>query len=199
MEIEAEIGPELLQEERSSATPAPRGRPWPKGQSGNPQGRPRRSGPSRAHKAAYVAHSLFDRKTARLVERAIGWAEGGDKAMLRAYLGRIVPPRGEVPVWLNVPAIESRRDVMAALRAVGNAVAQGEITSAQGLRLVRLYTDLLLSLEEGHFAAAASGSASAKAGMMSRAKRRILWREPPKLTMTYSTPPRRSASSLRAI
>ena len=140
MEIDAEIGPELLQEERGSA--APRGRPWPKGQSGNPQGRPTQSGPSRARKAAYVAHSLFDRKTVRLVERAIGWAEGGDKTMLRAYLGRLVPPRQEVPVWLNVPAIEGRRDVMAALRAVANAVAQGEITSAQGLRLVRLYTEI---------------------------------------------------------
>ena len=49
-------------------------------------------------------------------------------------------PRPEVPVWLNVPAIESRRDVAAALRAVASGVAQGEITSAQGLRLVRLYT-----------------------------------------------------------
>jgi hypothetical protein len=142
MEIEPEIGPELLPEEHNNSTPAPRGRPWPKGQSGNPEGRARRSGPSRAHKAAYVAHSLFDRKTARLVERAIGWAEGGDKAMLRAYLGRIVPPRGEVPVWLNVPAIENSRDVRAALRAVANAVAQGEVTSAQGLRLVRLYTEI---------------------------------------------------------
>ena len=142
MEIEAEITPELLQEECTRSAPAPRGRPWPKGQSGNPQGRPGQSRPSRAHKAAYVAHALFDRKTARLVERAIGCAEGGDKAMLRAYLHRIVPPRPEVPVWLNVPAIESRRDVTAALRAVANAVAQGEVTSAQGLRLVRLYTEI---------------------------------------------------------
>ncbi len=53
-----------------------------------------------------------------------------------------MPPRQEVPVWLNVPAIESRRDVAAALRAVANAAAQGEITSAQGLRLVRLYTEI---------------------------------------------------------
>jgi len=50
-----------------------------------------------------------------------------------------------------------------------------------------------------YFAAAASRGGSAKAGMMSRAKRRMFAREPPKLTMTYSTPPARSASSLRAI
>ena len=142
MEIDAKTAPELLQEERTNASPTPRGRPWPKGQSGNPQGRPTRSGPSRAHKAAYVAHALFDRKTVRLVDRAIGWAEGGDKTILRAYLERLVPPRPEMPVWLDVPAIEHRRDVAAALRAVANAVAQGEVTSAQGLRLVRLYTEI---------------------------------------------------------
>lgn len=134
------LQPELSQDERDRSAPSPRGRPWPRGQSGNPQGRPRQ--PSRAHKAAYVAHALFDRKTIGLVDRAIGWAEGGDKTMLRAYLQRIVPPRPEVPVWLDVPAIESRRDVMAALRAVANAVARGEVTSAQGLRLVRLYTEI---------------------------------------------------------
>ncbi len=142
MEIDAENAPELLQEERDRSAPAPRGRPWPKGQSGNPQGRPALPGPSRAHKAAYVAHSLFDRKTVRLVDRAIGWAEGGDKTMLRAYLARIVPPRPEAPVWLNVPSIETRSDVRVAMRAVANAVARGAVTSAQGLRLVRLYTEI---------------------------------------------------------
>jgi len=141
MEIEAKTGREPLPEQRSSV-PIPRGRPWPKGQSGNPQGRPRQSAPSRAHKAAYVAHSLFDRKTVRLIERAIGWAEGGDKTMLRAYLQRIVPPRQEAPVSLNVPTIETHHDLTVAMRAVANAVAQGEITSAQGLRLVRLYSAL---------------------------------------------------------
>jgi hypothetical protein len=47
---------------------AQRGRPWVKGQSGNPRGRP-----SRAHKAAYVAHAMFDRKTDWLVDKVIGW------------------------------------------------------------------------------------------------------------------------------
>jgi hypothetical protein len=147
MESDAKTAPELLQpelsqEERTDSAPSPRGRPWPKGQSGNPEGRPARSGPSRAHKAAYVAHALFDRKTIGLVDRAIGWAEGGDKTMLRAYLARIVPPREEVPVWLDVPAIETSSDVRVAMRAVATAVAQGRVTSAQGLRLVRLYTEI---------------------------------------------------------
>src|SRR6266436_4460907 len=49
-----------------------------------------------------------------------------------------------------------------------------------------------------YFAANTCGCGSpAKAGMMSRAKRRICSRDPPKLMMTYSTPPCRRFSSLR--
>ena len=50
-----------------------------------------------------------------------------------------------------------------------------------------------------YFAAAASAGLAAKAGMISRAKRRMFSREPPKLTIMYSTPPARSASILRQI
>ena len=113
------------------------GRPWVKGQSGNPRGRP-----SRAHKAAYVAHAMFDRKTDWLVDKVIGWGQGSDKSMLRLFTQKMVPPRQEVPVWLNIPPIETRADVEAALRAVATGVAQGDIPSAQGLRLVRLFTQM---------------------------------------------------------
>src|SRR5205823_15124486 len=52
----------------------------------------------------------------------------------------------------------------------------------------------------GHyFAAAAAAIRSPKAGRMSRAKRWMLSREPPKLIITYPTPPARSASSFVAM
>ncbi|MBV9017395.1 MAG: hypothetical protein JO058_17255 [Alphaproteobacteria bacterium] len=120
-----------------AAPSRPPGRPFVKGQSGNPRGRP-----SRAHKAAYVAQGMFDKKTAWLVDKVIGWGEGSDKAMLRLFTQKMVPPRDEVPVWLNIPPIETYTDLKAALRAVANGVAQGEIPSAQGLRLVKLFSDL---------------------------------------------------------
>ena len=143
MEREGKIQAESLPEEHapapphSPAEPEPRGQPWVKGQSGNPRGRP-----SRPHKAAYVAHAMFDHKTTQLVDRAIGWGQGGDKSMLRLYLQRMVPPRPEVPVWLNLPPIEDRAGLRAAMMAVANGVAQGDIPSAQGLRLVRLFNEI---------------------------------------------------------
>ena len=115
----------------------PEGRRWVKGQSGNPRGRP-----SYAHKAAYVAQRMLDGKTIQLVDKVIGWGQGGDKSMLRLYTQKMVPPRQEVPVWLNVPPIENCADLRAAMRAVATGVAQGDITSAQGLRLVKLFSEL---------------------------------------------------------
>jgi len=140
--IALETGPEIDggadREAPDGAAPAaPRGRPFVKGQSGNPRGRP-----SRAHQAAWVGQNLIDRKTIQLVEGAVGWAQGRDKAMLRDCLRRVVPPRTEAPVWLKVPPIENGSDVKAALKAIANAVAQGDIPPAQGLRLVRMYTEL---------------------------------------------------------
>jgi hypothetical protein len=148
MEIDEKIGAELLQQEHTPAEPPeappaisqtpPVGRPWVKGQSGNPRGRP----PSYAHKAAWVAQRMLDRKTVDLVDKVIGSGQGSDKSMLRLYAQKMVPPRQEVPVWLNLPPIEERADIVAALRAVATGVAQGDITSAQGLRLVRLFSEI---------------------------------------------------------
>jgi hypothetical protein len=164
MEIDEKIGAEALPEEhsqehtraepRGDATPElpgdtpaepqdpvrtpPEGRRWVKGQSGNPRGRP----PSYSHKAAWVAQRTLDRKTIQLIDKVIGWGQGSDKSMLRLYAQKMVPPRPEVPVWLNLPPIENRADLRAAMKAVATGVAQGDITSAQGLRLVRLFTEI---------------------------------------------------------
>jgi Family of unknown function (DUF5681) len=155
MEIDGKIGAESLPKNHSQEhTPAeppgdapaeahapsrtpPEGRRWIKGQSGNPRGRP-----SRAHKAAYVAHAMLDDKTIQLLDKVIGWGQGSDKSMLRLYTQKMVPPRQEVPVWLNVPPIQNCADLRAAMKAVATGVAQGDIASAQGLRLVRLFSEI---------------------------------------------------------
>ena len=118
---------------------APRGRPFVKGRSGNPRGRP----PSHAHKAAWVGQNLIDRKTIQLVDGMIGRAQVNDRPSARWCADRLVPPRREAPVWLNLPPIEDRAGVKAALRAVATGVAHGDIPPAQGLRLVRMYSELL--------------------------------------------------------
>jgi len=112
---------------------APRGRPWVKGQSGNPAGRP-----SRARQAAVVAEALIARKTVPLTMKALELALAGDRAALRLCLDRIVPARREPPIDLDLPPIAGRSDLLIALTTVADAAASGALTSSQSATLTRM-------------------------------------------------------------
>ena len=122
--------------------PPPRGRPWAKGQSGNPAGRP----PKRAHVSAWVARSLISRKAVPLAQKQIELALLGDRTMLRACYRSIAPPRDEAPIDLRLPPIENRADVRIAMRAVADAAMSGTISSAQSLKLMRMLSELYCTL-----------------------------------------------------
>jgi hypothetical protein len=119
--------------EPTSAPVAPRGRPWVKGQSGNPAGRP-----SRARQAAVVAEALIARKTVPLTMKALELALAGDRAVLRLCLDRIAPARREPPIDLDLPPIKGRSDLLIALTAVADATASGTLTSSQSATLTRM-------------------------------------------------------------
>jgi hypothetical protein len=129
-------------EQRQTGAPpsepaAPRGRPWVKGQSGNPAGRP-----SRARQAAIVAEALIGRKTVPLTNKLLELALAGDRALLRACVDRIAPPRREPPVDLDLPPIASRADLHVALTAIADAAAAGALTTSQSAALTRMLVTL---------------------------------------------------------
>jgi hypothetical protein len=118
--------------------PKPRGRPWVKGQSGNPRGRP-----SRARQAAYVTDALIARQAVPLTNKFIEVALGGDRTTLRACVDRISPPRREPPIDLQLPeTIDTRAALLAALTAIADATAAGALTSSQAVALTRMLIDL---------------------------------------------------------
>lgn len=111
----------------------PRGRPWAKGQSGNPAGRP-----SRARQAAAVARGLIARKVVPLTNKAIELALLGDRGAVKDCLDRISPPRREPPIDLDLPEIKTRADLLAALTAIADAAACDALTSSQAAALTRM-------------------------------------------------------------
>src|SRR4051812_15424122 len=121
------------------ANTAPRGRPWVKGQSGNPVGRP----PKRAHAAHYVARALIGRKAVPLTRTQIDLALAGDKGMLRLCQQSIMPPRREAPIDLQLPPITEPSDLKAMMLAVADAAARGTVPSAQAGALVRMLAVVL--------------------------------------------------------
>ena len=69
----------------------PRGRPWQKGQSGNPAGRRRGS----RNKATLMAALYLDGEAVGLARKAVEMAYAGDTLAMRLCLERTIAPRRE--------------------------------------------------------------------------------------------------------
>src|SRR5712671_2326574 len=111
-----------------------RGRPFPKGQSGNPAGRPRGS----SNRATRAAEMLLDGEATALTRKAVELALAGDQAALRLCLDRTVAPRRERAVELALPPIRSADDILAAIKVVSGAVGRGAITPGEGFTLSQM-------------------------------------------------------------
>ena len=125
----------------------PRGRPFVKGQSGNPGGR--RAGCR--NKATRAAELFLDGEAETLARKAVELALAGDPVALRLCLDRTIAPRRERPVPVPLPPIESVADIVPAMGAVAVAVAHGTITTAQAAELSLMVATLLRAVETGEF------------------------------------------------
>ena len=103
----------------------PRGKPWLKGQSGNPAGRRRGS----RNKATVMAALYLDGEAEGLVRKAVEMAYEGDPLALRLCLERTIAPRRERPEPFRLPRVESAADLAPAMAAVMAAAARGVITT----------------------------------------------------------------------
>jgi hypothetical protein len=109
---------------------------------GNP-GRPRGA----RHKATQAALALLDGEAAALTRRAVELALAGDATALRLCLERIAPPRRDAPVAFDLPPMQTARDAAQAAGAVLAAVAEGELTPAEGAHVMALVDAFRRTLE----------------------------------------------------
>src|ERR1700688_3220957 len=115
-----------------------RGRPFQKGQSANPWGRPKGA----RNKATLAAEALLDGECEALTRKAIRMALAGDGMAMRLCMERIVPPRRDRPVRFSVPQIKSAAEASRALAGVLRGVAAGDVTpsEAEGVaNVIRTY------------------------------------------------------------
>ena len=127
---------------RNNATTT-RGRPFAKGNPGRPKGA--------RHHATVAAEALLDGKAEGLTRKAIELALGGDTIALRLCLERIVPPRRERAVALNLPPVRSAADMAAAMAAITDAAAAGEIPLGEAAEFARLLETYMRALEVTEF------------------------------------------------
>lgn len=107
-----------------------RGR-FKKGQSGNPAGRPKGS----LNQTTLDCQELLNGEAKHITRKAIEKALSGDITALRLCLERILPPRKENPLYVNLPTMKKQSDMKQFTAALLEAVKGGEITinEAQGI------------------------------------------------------------------
>ena len=118
--------------------PRLRGRPFVKGQSGNPAGRP-----PRLHPPAAVAQYVLGRKTIPLAKKVRELALAGDRAMLKLWYQDVAQARRGGPDWPGLALVEDRAELRKLREAVTEAAEKGAITETQADALVRIVNTVM--------------------------------------------------------
>lgn len=115
----------------------PRGRPFAKGRSGNPAGRPRR-----IHASVAAVDYVIGRKSIRLAKKVRDLALTGDRAMLKLWYQDVTAARRSMPEG-GMPMVEDHARLRAMRQDLADAVAKGAISAEQADALVRIVNTLL--------------------------------------------------------
>ncbi len=124
-----------------------RGRPFVKGQSGNPAGRPAGA----RNRRTLAAAMLLDGEAESLTRKAVELALAGDPTAMRLCLERVLPPCRQRAVKFALPPIESAADIAAAMKAVAAALADGVITPGEGEAIARIVDTFVRAIETSDF------------------------------------------------
>lgn len=120
-----------------------RGRPFKPGNSGRPKGARNRT--------TQAAQALLDGEAETLTRKAIELALSGDMTALRLCLDRIVPPRRDRPVEVELPPPAKTEDLPTTTTALLAAVAEGQLTPSEAKELAGLLDTHIRAVETADF------------------------------------------------
>lgn len=120
-----------------------RGKPFKTGESGNPSGRPKGS----LNKTTLALQALLDDEAESVTRKAIEMALGGDITAIRLVLERILPPRKDRPVNVDIRHLETAQDITQAVSGIFDAVTCGDITPLEAKALTSIVDDIRKSIE----------------------------------------------------
>ena len=113
------------------------------GKSGNPAGRPKGA----RNRTTVAVEEILDGEADALARKAIELALGGDTVALRLCLERIAPAKRERPTPFMLPELKTAGDAVRASAALVEAVAAGELTTAQAAELGKLIESFVKAIE----------------------------------------------------
>ena len=112
--------------------PKKRGRPFEKGQSGNPAGKPRGT----RHASILLIEALLEGQSKALAEKLLEMALDGNIPAMRLAIERLAPPRRERPLQFRLPPLETAADATVALKCIVAGLADGDLTESEAKVLV---------------------------------------------------------------
>ena len=107
------------------------GRPFQRGQSGNPDGRP----VGRRNATTLAVEALLEGEAEAITRRAINAALAGDMTAIKLVLDRVAPPRKSRLIQIDLPDVSDARGVALAQAAVVAAVAGGDLAPDEAMAL----------------------------------------------------------------
>ncbi len=105
-------------------------KPFDKGVSGNPKGRPKGS----RNRATVIAEQLLEGEAEAITRKAITAAKAGDLVAVKLCLERLLPKKvttKDAHVVFELPEVRDMHSMLAAQNAILQAAARGEITPLQ--------------------------------------------------------------------
>src|SRR5262245_27252829 len=106
----------------------PRGRPFPKGNPGRK--------PGSKNKATLLAASLSSEQGEELLAKAIEMAMGGNVAMMKFLLDRILPK--ERSIQLELPRLVDKQATVEAMVEIVDAVSSGTISPGEAADVAQI-------------------------------------------------------------
>ena len=104
-----------------------RGKPFKKGESGNPAGKK----PGTRHRATIIAEQLIDAEAEELVRVCLDKAKAGDPVYMKLAMDRLIGVRKDRPISLALPQLENAEDAVKAMKSIANAVSESKITPSE--------------------------------------------------------------------
>jgi hypothetical protein len=105
-----------------------------KGQSGNPKGKPKGA----RNRTTLIAQTLLDGQAEALVEKVVQLALDGDLTCLRICLERLVPPKMDAPIDIDLPDISAVADIPKLFSSLTAKLREGGITPSEARVLIDL-------------------------------------------------------------
>lgn len=114
-----------------------------KGKSGNPKGKIKGT----KNKTTLTAELLLEGEIGNICRRLIDEALNGNMQAIKMVLDRIMPPRKDRSIAINIPILKNSSDILQAMSFITDAVGSGNISPSEGEALSRIIDVYVKALE----------------------------------------------------